>query len=307
MLSTFMVFSLFMGVFCINGILAEEVNSNPGEAGKVVLKQTALGTFALYVPKKPRDILILVHGYPWPDGSRTMSQLADHVANYANRWRSFADEQHLVLLVPAFGSAEFLGYRELFGQRVDADEFVNLLVDEYGHALIENFEGKFYLYGHSAGGQFASRYAVVHPERLKKVVLSAPGRYAFPDPDLPWPYGMEEYTRQEMDSGTPETGKDPQRSAGTDFKPELQGWLLAATTVPIAIIIGSNDVDLRVARPGHPEGTRIDYAKKWMNALNLLADQQGGRGPVALAVVEGVAHDPVALIPKAQESLLAKD
>ena len=82
---------------------------------------------------------------------------------------------------------------------------------------------------------------------------------------------------------------------------------MAATTLPIAIIIGSNDVELRAARPGHPEGTRIDYAKKWVNAMNLLAEQHGGRGTVALAGVEGVAHDPIALTPKAQESLLAKD
>ncbi len=55
------------------------------EIGTIVVKETFLGTFAQYLPANVSDILILVHGYPWPDGSRTMSQLADHVTEYAQR------------------------------------------------------------------------------------------------------------------------------------------------------------------------------------------------------------------------------
>ena len=121
--------------FCFQGVCAQEIAFSPGEIGRVTLKQTELGTFAVYVPNEPRDVLVLVHGYPWPDGTRTMSQLADHVTDYANRWHSFAAERQLILLVPAFGSGNFLGYRELFGARIDSDEFVHRAALSSGAAL----------------------------------------------------------------------------------------------------------------------------------------------------------------------------
>jgi pimeloyl-ACP methyl ester carboxylesterase len=79
------------------------------------------------------------------------------------------------------------GYRALAGKEIGADELVDGIVGQYRAQL--GGEERFYLYGHSAGGQFAGRYAVRHPDHLKALVLSAPGRYAFPDPQAPWPYG----------------------------------------------------------------------------------------------------------------------
>ena len=39
-------------------------------------------------------------------------------------------------------------------------------------------DGKFMLYGHSAGGQFVSRYVVKHPDRIIAAVISAAGSFA---------------------------------------------------------------------------------------------------------------------------------
>ena len=145
---------------------------------------------AYFVPARARGVLVLAHGYPWPDDSRSLPELAEHARGYVERWRPFAEEHCLILLAPAFGSGKLAGYRELFGRRIDPDELVNRLVDAFGGRFVEGFDGRFLLYGHSAGGQFASRYLVAHPRRLQAVILSAPSTYPFPESAVAWPYGM---------------------------------------------------------------------------------------------------------------------
>jgi len=43
-----------------------------------------------------------------------------------------------------------------------------------------------------------------------------------------------------------------------------------------------------------------------MTAMNKLAEGEGLTGTVTLTIVEGVTHDPEALMPKAQELLISK-
>ena len=202
-------------------MMAIDINDN--DTRKIVLTESGWGNFAYYIPARPQGVLVLGHCYPWPDGSRSSSQLAGHVKEYAERWRIFADVHRLIILVPAFGSGDFIEYRNLFGKQVNADEFVNHLVDQYGYAFINSFDGRFYLYGHSAGGQFANRYTVVHPQRLKGVVLSAPGRYAYPDPSIPWPYGMGPMKYKIDDHKPWSIGERPNHSKGEIYHPYAKG------------------------------------------------------------------------------------
>jgi hypothetical protein len=69
-------------------------------------------------------------------------------------------------------------------------------------------------------------------------VLSAPGRYAFPDPQAPWPYGQKEVTVQ----GTPRL-----------IRSDPEGWRRAAA-LPITVVVGSADTEPR--RHGPPTSTR---------------------------------------------------
>lgn len=79
-------------------------------------------------------------------------------------------------------------------------QYVNRLVDRSASPLIPGFDGRFLLHGHSAGGQFAARYLVTHPSRLRGVILSAPSTYPFPDPTVVWPNGMGA-TKRDAQSG----------------------------------------------------------------------------------------------------------
>lgn len=272
-------------------------------SGRVASATIPTGSFAYFVPDRPRDVALLVHGYPWPDDSRTIPQLIDHAVSYVTRWQSFADEQGMILIAPAFGSGDFAGYRELFGRRIDADAFADSLAQSIGARFIDGFDGRFYLYGHSAGGQFAGRFLVRHAERLKGVVISAPSTYPFPDASVPWPYGMAAVVRSAELSGTPETGKDPANAAGAEFRPDPAGWL-EALEVPVAVIVGSADDEPRADYPGQTGKTRIERAQAWVSAMGELARSNEKTDHLSLTLVEGVAHDPVALTVRSQELLL---
>ena len=52
---------------------------------------------------------------------------------------------------------------------------------------------KFYMFGHSGGGQFANRFLCVHPERLKAVSIGAPGRPTFLNPQEDYFWGVRDF------------------------------------------------------------------------------------------------------------------
>ncbi len=98
----------------------------------------------------------------------------------------------MILIAPAFAQSNFGprrgpggGYRGLFGREISADRFVNLIVDNY-QTLLRGVERRIYLYGHSAGGQFVSRYTLMHPDKIVAAVISAAGTFAFPNPNVKW-------------------------------------------------------------------------------------------------------------------------
>jgi len=286
------------------------VNALPAElvlrAKRVASANVPNGTFSYYVPKQPREVLVLVHGYPWRDGSRTMEQLRDHTSDYVARWRAFAEKHGLILIAPAFGSGDFEGFRALFGRRVDADEFVIELVDLFTQRYLDGGESRFSLYGHSAGAQFAGRFLVVHPQRVKTVVISAPSTYPIPNPAFRWPYGMRATTRREQTSGGPATGKDPAKSAGAAYEPDQQGWVDALEQTSIRVIVGTADLDRRTPIAGQPGMTRVARAEDWMAAMQALAEKHNIDPDLRLVKVDGIAHDPVALTPASQRLLMAE-
>jgi pimeloyl-ACP methyl ester carboxylesterase len=272
----------------------------------VATAETTNGTFAYFIPTTARDILVLAHGYPWRDGSRSMNDLRDHARAYVERWRPFAERQGLILIAPAFGSGDFAGYRALFGRRVDADKFVIELVDTVAHRFLEGDDERFFLYGHSAGAQFATRFLVAHPGRLKTVVISAPATYPFPDPAVRWPYGMGPVVRTAATSGDAESGKDPLKASGTRYEPNRQAWTEALRSVSIRVLVGSDDLRLQSPHPGQRGATRVSRARYWVDAMQALANDRKVDADLRLQMVEGVNHDPVALTRPAQDLLIAE-
>jgi pimeloyl-ACP methyl ester carboxylesterase len=272
---------------------------NAGKRGRVRLESSRVATF---IAGTPARILVLAHGFPWPDGSKTDDELARYAQESVERWTAFAAAHHAIVVAPTFGGRDFGGYRALFGRSIDADEFVNALVDEVGGKHIPRFSGRFSLHGHSAGGQFAARYLVTHPERLEAVVLSAPGAYPFPDPSLAWPNGMAAVVRDEL-SGSPEDGKASDQAAGSVYRPRPSGWLAAASEVPVNVLVGSRDTEPQWAEPGQPGSTRIERATAWVRSMREHAEASGRTPMIQFVQAQGLDHDEASMAVPAQEIL----
>jgi pimeloyl-ACP methyl ester carboxylesterase len=255
---------------------------------------------ALFIPDRPVRVLVLAHGFPWMDGSQSDDFLAEYAQSAVTRWTAFADAHRAVIVAPAFGGSDFGGYRALFGRKVDADEFVNAVVDEVAAEHVPDFAGRFSLHGHSAGAQFAARYLVAHPERLDAVVLSAPSAYPYPDPAQPWPDGMAPVIRDDL-SGSAADGKAPDRVAGAVFVPRAAGWLTAASQVRVSVLVGSLDTEPRPAEPGQYGSSRLERAAGWITAMHLYARANGHVPSIRLVCAAGLDHDEAAMALPAQQ------
>jgi pimeloyl-ACP methyl ester carboxylesterase len=256
---------------------------------RLVLKADSVASF---VPAGPVRVLVLAHGFPWPDDSRSEDELAEYARAAVKRWRAFAEKSQAILVAPRFGGRDFGRYREMAGRETDPDEFVNRLVDEVTREYIPGASGRFSLHGHSAGAQFAARYLVTHPGRLRNVVLSAPSTYPFPDPAVSWPYGMGSAARL--------------RAGGTMFTPRPEGWRAATTEVAVDVLVGARDTESRPTGPGQPGSTRIERAFAWVDSMHRLAAASGRPSTVRLTVVDGRGHDEAAMAVPAQEVLAGR-
>jgi pimeloyl-ACP methyl ester carboxylesterase len=263
------------------------------------------GSVASFAPTDPVRMLVLAHGFPWADGSQSDDFLAEYAQAAVGRWTAFAEAHRAMVVAPAFGGSEFGGYRALFGRKIDADEFVNAVVDKVAREHIPSFNGRFSLHGHSAGAQFAARYLVTHPERLEEVVLSAPGAYPFPDPALSWPDGMAAVVRDHL-SGSRADGKAPDRAAGAVFIPRPEGWLAAASEVSVNVLVGSQDTEPQPPEPGQQGSTRIERAIAWINSMHRHAKASGRTPRIRLVQAEGLDHDETVMAIPAQAILAQK-
>lgn len=262
-------------------------------ADGLVQRAVDCGEYWCYTPtKRAAAVLVVVHGSLGRDETGL-----EAARRFGRRWVAFAERHQLVMVAPAFAAPEYQaaygGYRGLFGRDCAADAFLHEIVADAGQAVPE-FDGRFYLYGHSAGGQFACRYVVTHPERVRAVVLSAPGRYAFPTKDAPWPYGMGRMKRDlRWGGGTP--------AQAVDYTPDPRGWERAAA-LPIAVVVGSKDLERQPKRPGHRGRTRVALAEAWTDDMQKLARRTHGHCGVSLRIVPNVAHSSAWLTPACQEA-----
>jgi len=108
---------------------------------------------------RPKASLVLSHGY------------AEHIGRYEHVLRPLAINRFAIYAADHRGHGKSAGARALvrrFDQYVDdLDLVVNRARQEQGGIPC-------YLLGHSMGGLIALRYALVHPEKIDALVLSAP-------------------------------------------------------------------------------------------------------------------------------------
>ena len=274
------------------------------EPGLVAAWEDTFGTFYAYVPTtvpEEPDILVLVHGTP--QEGETSESSAEFLAT---AWIDFAEKQGVILIAPTFTQEDFSsrlgdhalsGYRGLFGREIGADEWVLRLVRAY-QAAFGSADEQFYLYGHSAGGQFTGRFLVTHPEALKAAVISSAATYPQPTTEVAWPFGMGElHTDVEW---------DPETVQRVDVVPDKETWL-AATQVPLTVIVGLNDTGELPAYliPGQKGTNRYVIARNWVQDMGTFAETNGLESRFRLEIIPGIGHSMTGLLPYSQKALVS--
>jgi pimeloyl-ACP methyl ester carboxylesterase len=245
---------------------------------------------------------VVIHGTPSQNGTAEAN-----ARYYATNWIDFAEKNGLVLIVPVFNQEDFSsrlgdhamsGYRGLFGREIGADDWVLRLVIAYQQAFGMS-EEPFYLFGHSAGGQFAGRFLVTHPEWIKRAVIAAAATYPQPDPGLAWPFGMGElHTDIEWDDATVKH---------VDVVPDKDKWL-AATQRPLAVIVGLNDMVEIPSEfiPGQNGKNRLSIGRNWVQAMALFAETNGLESQFKFQLVPGQGHGLSGLMAYSQAALISQ-
>jgi pimeloyl-ACP methyl ester carboxylesterase len=147
----------------------------------------------------------------------------------------------------------------------------------------------YYLIGHSAGGQFAMRYAAIMPPGAQRIVAANPGSDLFPRRDWEFGYGFG--------------GLSPELSDDA----ALQRYLAA----PLTLYLGQADTD-----PQHPEldrtadaeregRYRLERGRACFAFAQKLAKSHGWQFNWRKVEVAGIAHDGQAMLaaPEAGKAL----
>lgn len=262
---------------------------------EVIKQRSHDGDHFVYVPDKtPKNILVIAHGM-----LSKKDKASDVAKKYISRWVKYADKHGVLLIAPVFDTPRFGnlgggfgGYRNLFGKYISADDFVNNLVSRYSSQTSTGSK-RFYLYGHSAGGQFVNRYVVTHPNKIINAVISAAGRYSYPTTSSKWPYGAGSVSKNlQWEDGSKNR---------VSITKSLRNYALAASKV--SIVIGSKDIKSQPKRPAHSGNTRIEIANSWARSMNQNAKSYGLNGVVKVNVIQGIGHSSSELTPYCANAL----
>jgi alpha-beta hydrolase superfamily lysophospholipase len=121
--------------------------------------------------------------------------------DYRDQWIEHAERQRFLLIVPEFaepaygGEAYQLGNMfDSKGKAVDPSKWTFTAIEhlfDHVKAAAKNTSKRYYIYGHSAGGQFVHRFVLFMPEaRFERAIAANPGWYTMPELEVAFPYGM---------------------------------------------------------------------------------------------------------------------
>lgn len=112
-----------------------------------------------------------------------------------------ADSIGAAVLAPLFPAGiddpnDSHNYKFLRYNDIRYDLILLSMVDEVAARWLGIETGKFYMAGFSGGGQFVSRFFLLHPERLQGVSIGAPGMVTRLNRSLKWPEGLDDVEEQ---------------------------------------------------------------------------------------------------------------
>ena len=132
------------------------------------------------------NLLVIIHG---------TGCAAENYVREATQW---ADAHHTAILAPLFPSGlidrnDFNSYKLLACDGIRYDQVLLAMIQEMEKRYPGVDGKKFFLFGHSGGGQFTNRFLLVHPDRVKAVSIGAPGRPTFLDFQTDYFWGVRNF------------------------------------------------------------------------------------------------------------------
>ncbi|MFE4215602.1 poly(aspartic acid) hydrolase [Streptomyces sp. NPDC056844] len=237
-------------------------------------------SYCLYVPKghsqdsPPRPLVVAVHGT-----RRRCESLRDAFADFGER-------HDCVVLAPLFpsgitGPNDVDSYKLLSAAGFRPDEILLDMIDEVA-ARWHVHTDRFHLHGFSGGGQFAHRFAYLHPDRLASLSVGAPGRVTLLDPTRPWWQGTAD--AEELFGIAPDPA--PLRE------------------VPVQLVIGEHDTGTAELAPPDAYSPAPTGGSSRMDRIQALQANWRQHGINArLDVVPDTTHDHFAVLPTVQRFL----
>jgi poly(3-hydroxybutyrate) depolymerase len=223
--------------------------------------------YFLYIPAsggREAPVFVTVHG------------LSRNANKHARSFASYCEAHNLVLVAPVFSRRHSAGYQRLggpAGRGTRADSVLESILEEVSH-LTGARGGPIYLFGFSAGAQFAHRFAMAFPHRVARLVVACAGWYTFPDAGKRFPYGIRAGRKLE----------------GVRFDPE------AFLQVPITVMVGEQDTTtaghLRsTERVNRQQGqSRLERSRNWVDAMQAAAQAYHLEPLVRLHLIPGGDH-----------------
>lgn len=186
--------------------------------------------------------------------------ISRNVRAQARAFTAVCDRFGATLVAPHFAANRYPNYQRLgrsrsaLDQGKRADEALDEILEEVATLAGAPAE-QIYLFGYAAGGRFAMRYAMAHPERVAGVVIASPGSYTIPNTEKRFPQGIGSAARR----------------TNLQFKPEQ------FLRVPMTVFEGVGDGDERRPRRRvqavSPSGvTQSDRGRNWVSAMRAAAD-----------------------------------
>ena len=169
-----------------------------------------------YDPAKKHDLLVSVHG------TRGTAQ------RYIQNCWEVADMRDTILLAPYFDEATWPAFftLNLTGTGIGGPRSDLVLLEIVGqlNQILNVKTDRFYLFGHSQGGQFVQMFAYAHSDRIIRAAAAGSGYYLLPNDGDMFPNG---------------TLANPW---APDLADRIYGEFLAT---PMSIIVGTEDIERR--------------------------------------------------------------
>ncbi len=209
-----------------------------------------------------KGVLVAVHGI-----SRNAAEIALRFSQ-SSEWDGWA------IIAPVFGRKQFGQYQQLTAKdgQTSSDSALLMLLERLELDFALDVE-RVSLFGFSGGAQMVHRFALLHPQRVRKVYAMAAGWYMLPDMSLPYPVGWS--------------------GIGVGRNPEL----VLGLSVPMMISVGSDDRGRDKALRRSPVidqrlGTnRHNRARRWCGEMQKAAEKLGVQSNIEFAVIPEGTHD----------------